>query len=231
MLALPGAAGRPAGVLAKGPKPGQELRVDMPAIGPRTILNALAAGLAGVVVEAGAVLLLDRSEMLRMADARGCAVHGLASALPARTAPPVACRGRVIGRYRPTYRDRRDLERGVTAVAALAGVGVRGAVIVARAHVLAIEPGDGASAMLQRAATLRQWGLSGHRRTGVFVCDAEAAARGGGMDRLFNLASRQRLAGVVVMGAAQLSAPYEMAARLADELEIFLVICDETRPS
>ena len=48
----------------KGPKPGQELRVDMPAIGPRTIEQAAAAGLAGVVVEAGAVLVLDRAEAI-----------------------------------------------------------------------------------------------------------------------------------------------------------------------
>jgi DUF1009 family protein len=41
------------GVLAKGPKPGQELRIDMPAIGPRTVDSVVAAGLAGIVVEAG----------------------------------------------------------------------------------------------------------------------------------------------------------------------------------
>jgi len=229
LAAVAGGAKR-SGVLAKGPKPGQELRVDMPAIGPRTILNARAAGLAGIVVEAGAVLLLDRAQMLRVADARGCAVHGLAAAYPAPTPPLLACRGRVIGRYRPKVRHRRDLERGVTAVAALAGVGVHGGVIVERAHVLAIEPGDGAAAMLQRAASLRQWGRGGRRRRGVFVCDAEAAARGGGIDALFAHASAQRLAGVAVMGTGQLVEPYEMAARQADELEIFLVVCEETQP-
>jgi UDP-2,3-diacylglucosamine hydrolase len=218
------------GVLAKGPKPGQELRVDMPAIGPRTILNARAAGLAGVVVEAGAVLLLDRAQTLRVADEERCAVHGLAAAPPARVAPPLARRGRVIGKYRPKHRDRQDLELGVTAVAALADVGVHATVIVARAHVLAIEPGDGAAGMLQRAAALRQWGLSGRRRTGVFVCEAEAATRGAGLDTLFAHASAQRLAGVVVLGAGHSLAPYEMAARLADQLEIFLVICEERQP-
>ena len=136
----------------------------------------------------------------------------------------------MIGRYRPKHRDRQDLELGVTAVAALADVGVYAAVIVARAHVLAIEPGDGAAAMLQRAAALQQWGLSGWRRTGVFVCDAEAAARGAGIEALFAHASAQRLAGVVVLGAGYSIAPYEMAARLADQLEIFLVICEERQP-
>jgi DUF1009 family protein len=67
----------PSGVLAKGPKPGQELRVDMPAIGPRTVELAAEAGLAGIAVEAGAVLLLDRGEALKAADARGIAIEGL----------------------------------------------------------------------------------------------------------------------------------------------------------
>src|SRR6185503_12004112 len=79
VAALPRRDGLPArrGVLAKGPKPGQELRVDMPAIGPRTIEQAAAAGLAGVVVEAGAVLVLDRAEATGIAGARGCAIYGL----------------------------------------------------------------------------------------------------------------------------------------------------------
>ena len=69
----------PSGVLAKGPKPGQELRVDMPTIGPRTVEGAAAAGLAGVAVEAGAVLLLDRTEAAKAADAHGIAIEGLTS--------------------------------------------------------------------------------------------------------------------------------------------------------
>ena len=89
VTALTGAEGAaaPRGVLTKGPKPGQELRVDMPAIGPRTIERAVAARLAGVAVEAGAVLLLDRDDAVRRADAQGCAIEGLASA-------PSDCAGR-----------------------------------------------------------------------------------------------------------------------------------------
>ncbi len=62
---------RARGVLVKAPKPGQDLRVDMPAIGPGTIAAAAAAGLAGIVIEAGTVLLIDRDETLRAADAAG----------------------------------------------------------------------------------------------------------------------------------------------------------------
>jgi DUF1009 family protein len=83
------------GVLAKGPKPGQELRVDMPAVGPRTIEALAAAGLAGLAIEGGAVLLLDRSQAVAMADARGIAIEGLSSAAVSRlqTAKPGAPNG------------------------------------------------------------------------------------------------------------------------------------------
>ncbi len=59
------------GILLKGPKPGQDLRIDMPAIGPETVDGAARAGLAGLVVSAGAVLLLDRVRLLDRARAAG----------------------------------------------------------------------------------------------------------------------------------------------------------------
>jgi DUF1009 family protein len=52
------------GVLVKRPKPGQDLRFDMPAIGPDTVRNAVAAGLSGIEIAAGSVLLLDRDAVL-----------------------------------------------------------------------------------------------------------------------------------------------------------------------
>lgn len=59
------------GVLVKAPKPGQDLRIDMPAIGPATIDAASGAGLAGIVIDAHRVLLIDRAETLCAADAAG----------------------------------------------------------------------------------------------------------------------------------------------------------------
>ncbi|WP_407493136.1 LpxI family protein [Pseudooceanicola sp. MF1-13] len=52
------------GVLVKRPKPGQDLRVDMPAIGPDTVRAAHSAGLAGIAIAAGQVLLIDRPTLL-----------------------------------------------------------------------------------------------------------------------------------------------------------------------
>jgi DUF1009 family protein len=56
------------GVLVKTSKQGQDLRVDMPAVGPRTVKEAARAGLAGIALGEGATLVLDRTETLRQAD-------------------------------------------------------------------------------------------------------------------------------------------------------------------
>jgi len=69
-------AGKTRGVLVKCAKPGQELRVDLPAIGPQTISDAHAAGLAGVAVEAERSLILQCSETVRLADELGLYLMG-----------------------------------------------------------------------------------------------------------------------------------------------------------
>lgn len=61
----------PGGLLFKAPKPAQELRVDMPTIGPDTIKLAAECGLDGVVVQAGGVLVLSPDECRRIAEAAG----------------------------------------------------------------------------------------------------------------------------------------------------------------
>jgi lipid-A-disaccharide synthase len=67
----------PGGVLAKVMKPGQERRVDLPAIGPETVRAAARAGLRGIVVEAGSALVLDPEGVIRAADAEGLFVTGV----------------------------------------------------------------------------------------------------------------------------------------------------------
>ncbi len=59
------------GVLLKRAKPGQDMRLDMPAIGPDTLSAAAQADLAGVVVYAGETLILGRAETVARADALG----------------------------------------------------------------------------------------------------------------------------------------------------------------
>jgi len=59
------------GVLYKAPKPGQERRADLPAIGPGTVRAAAVCGLAGIAIEAGGVLVLEREETCRASEAAG----------------------------------------------------------------------------------------------------------------------------------------------------------------
>jgi hypothetical protein len=74
-----GRGGR-AGVLVKAPKPGQEERVDLPTIGPETVNNAAAAGLAGIAVAAGQVLLAERAATIAAANQLGLFLLGVTAA-------------------------------------------------------------------------------------------------------------------------------------------------------
>lgn len=65
------------GVLVKWSKPNQDLRVDLPSIGPDTVTQAAAAGLVGIIVEADKSLILDRCEMIRRANAHQIFVVGM----------------------------------------------------------------------------------------------------------------------------------------------------------
>ena len=75
--ALRGRPDAPMGVLAKAPKPTQETRVDLPTIGPATIEAAARAGLAGIVGEAGHLLVLDRDAVIALADDLGLFIVGV----------------------------------------------------------------------------------------------------------------------------------------------------------
>ena len=70
-------SGKKRGVIVKCAKPGQELRADLPAIGPQTVTAAHAAGLAGIGVEAGRSLILDYDKVLSLANELGLFVIGL----------------------------------------------------------------------------------------------------------------------------------------------------------
>jgi DUF1009 family protein len=65
------------GVLAKAPKPIQDLRVDLPTVGPATVEAAAAAGLAGVAGEAGRLIVLERARTVELADALGLFLVGV----------------------------------------------------------------------------------------------------------------------------------------------------------
>ena len=80
LIAAEGAAGTAAmmestsakgAVLFKAPKPKQDRRVDLPLIGPDTARQAITAGLNGIIIEAGGVMVLEFDEVCEKLDAGG----------------------------------------------------------------------------------------------------------------------------------------------------------------
>src|SRR5437667_1412697 len=65
------------GVLVKAPKSGQDLRFDLPTLGPGTVEGAAGAGLAGIAIVAGNTLVVEPQSMIETADAAGLFVTGL----------------------------------------------------------------------------------------------------------------------------------------------------------
>jgi UDP-2,3-diacylglucosamine hydrolase len=70
-------AGMARGVLVKAPKSGQDLRFDLPTMGPRTVEGAAAAKLAGIAMVAGNTMVAEPQAMIEAADAAGLFVTGL----------------------------------------------------------------------------------------------------------------------------------------------------------
>lgn len=71
--------------LVKVAGPQQDMRFDVPTIGPKTIENLHAGRAAGLVIEAGRTLILERERTLELALRYGIAVIGLEDAAAAGT--------------------------------------------------------------------------------------------------------------------------------------------------
>ena len=67
------------GVLVKGPKSVQDLRYDLPTVGPRTVEAAAAAGLAGIAVAADNAIAAESQSMIEAADKAGLFVTGFSA--------------------------------------------------------------------------------------------------------------------------------------------------------
>ncbi len=65
------------GVLVKCVKPGQDERVDLPAIGPQTVQRAHEAGLKGIGVQAGKTIIVEMERTLELARGLGLFIQGM----------------------------------------------------------------------------------------------------------------------------------------------------------
>lgn len=71
-----GQLGGVGGVVIKGSKPSQDLRFDLPTVGPETVKTMSSVGATLLAVEAGCTVIVDRDEMVSTADKRGITVLG-----------------------------------------------------------------------------------------------------------------------------------------------------------
>jgi hypothetical protein len=74
---LRGTPDKKRGVLVKALKPTQDAKTDMPVIGVETVRRAAEAGLAGIALEAGKSLIVDKRAVAAEADRQGLFVVGI----------------------------------------------------------------------------------------------------------------------------------------------------------
>jgi DUF1009 family protein len=211
------------GVLVKRPKPGQDLRVDLPAIGPNTIENIAAAGLAGVAVMAGHVLAAERERMIALAGTRGVFVAGISQA-PEHAASsdepdtkPLGWLGSVAIDARATP----DIRRGAGILAACSKFATGTAALIDRGRVIAVGTSESPIEVIERVASFRK----GDRRRGVIVVAPSQKLD----EALLRAAAKYKFAGVAKMGETMSSAIDGSIVRLADDLGLF--ICETGAPA
>ena len=239
---LPGrAAGH--GVLVKGPKRGQDLRVDMPVVGAQTIARLAEAKLGTLVVVAGKTLMLERDEMVRRATACNVAITAVTRDAVEPATPAAAAAqhwaGPLLGRVGPALADARDARTAATVLQRLGRFGTGQSAVVVRDHVLAISAAEPPAAMARRVTQLRQSRRNHVRRNlgaAAIAYDASLA----GADALVGMMEGlvgAGIAGVAVVAIAQNNVPCGIAAipasavAVADRLGLFLVSLAAPRSS
>lgn len=186
------------GVLVKRPKPGQELRIDLPTIGPDTAVLASRAGLAGIAVLENATMAAQRDELVTAANDSELFIEGCEDTLELED-KKMQFSGDLsfvqLGSVKMSRRDDNDLRQAVGVLEAIAPYEVGGAVAVARNHVLAIEVGEGLEVFMERVKSLRQWGgRLGGDRVGMAIFGSSAPFG----TRIVSVAHDAGLAGVII---------------------------------
>jgi len=212
------------GVLVKRPKPRQEMRVDLPTIGPDTVTRAVEAQLRGIAVLADGAIALERGEMVRRADGDDIFIEGVADGAGGAGASnaSAAIQFAEVGKRKANAQQRADAQKGSAVLAALRPFYGSTGVVVDRGHVLAVECGEGADALILRASRLRQWGRRARRhRSAVAVVAVPSVDAVSGV---IETAAAANLAGVALLGVTADS--IQMHAKDAARHGLFLLVAD-----
>lgn len=204
---------RSRGVLVKRPKPGQDLRVDLPTIGPDTVQKIVDARLSGIAAMSGNVLAANRFELINAAEREGVFVAGL----PDASAAPVETQSTkltdpdplVFGKIEPSGALKAGIRRGVAIMSTLAQFSVGTALVFRKGRVIAIGANEKALEVIERATesfkpTRKRLGFAviGHR-TPVDEALIEAVAAAGlqGLIVMFGREDRPQHKGAIVARA------------------------------
>ena len=211
----------PQGVLVKRPKPGQEMRIDLPAIGPATVASASKAGLAGIAVLAGQSLAAERRRLIADAKAAGIFVYGFTEGdEPPRhrnASPWLTAAVTPLGSRAPSKAQSADARKGAAALASIAALIKGGACVVSRGHIIGLETRGQTLDLLGRAKRFQPWGFARlRRRVGVAVLAEETPLDAA----IIQTAAAARLAGVAVTNQRALDSSLPAAASAAG---LFLV--------
>ena len=226
------------GVVIKGPKRGQDLRVDMPTVGAETISRLAEAGIGELVIVADKTLLLDRDSMRDRAAQKRVVVRGVArpqvndGTLARRSRRDLerpVLPGTLLGRIVPNPADCRDVRTAVEVIERLVSFDTGRASVVVRDHVLAVSAAEGPIGLAQRIAVLRQWGSKRRGRGAAAVLVDENTDEPHMLANFIEALAGAGLAGVAVARSAskEPTSPQPVvsasAVAAADRLQLFLV--------
>lgn len=183
------------GVLVKRPKPGQDLRIDLPAIGPDTVDGARIAALDGIAALSGFVLAANRLELVQRADRNFVFITGVPGKIGEAGGDVVASRAAepvVFGRYKLKNPDHvADVARGIDIMSTLANFNTGSALVIVDGRVLSVGTFEAPEDVLARASALRR---NKRRRCGVVVIGPREAVS----EEIVTAAASAGLSGVII---------------------------------
>lgn len=213
-------------VLVKAAKPQQDLRLDLPTIGPETIAKCAAAGVTAVAVQAGRSLIVEHEETLAKAAAARITVIGLQGSCTSLNNPspdhvPPSYRLSSLARATVSERFGRDAAKGLRLLTTIEAYAPAKAAVVARENVLAINIGEATRTFIQRSEQLQQWGdgreKTKRNRTLVIrsLQDVEPD--------LFLTLNKTKIAGIALLRTGNDAASLDRVVRDADRQNSFVL--------
>ncbi len=213
-------------VLVKATKPDQELRVDLPTIGARTIEACQKAGIAMVAIEAGRSVIAERARTLSVAAEAGVSIVGL-SREPAQRPPlhrssaTLPYKLTCLTKVTPDKTSRTDAQFALRTAPVLLQWGASASLVVSRQQVLAVGVDEPAMAVVARAAGRKQWSdRKRNKRRGLVALSGQSPVDAA----LISQIAAARFTGLVLDGCPGDDMALAALIRQADRDALFIVV-------